>query len=204
MIILDISANTHKNSMSYVKRMIDELVKVDSRKHEVVIKHQLFTEAGDNIPLQLSVFDYAYWYAEQQGYQTTASVFDTESLYFLLSYDIPFVKIANNMDLYYLAEKVPNDIPVIVSIGYPCGVTADIENKRELMCVSEYPAKAEQYEERFGQFFLRDGISDHTTDFYLWHMYSPVIYECHYKLADSTGLDAGDFARTPDALSEIL
>ena len=47
-------------------------------------------------------------------------------------------------------------------------------------------------------------ISDHTTDFQLYNKYKPKIYECHYKLEDSTGLDAGEFARTPEQLAEIL
>ena len=212
MIILDVSANTHKNSMAYVKRMIDELVKVDSRKHEVVIKHQLFTAAGDNIPLQLSVFDYAYWYAEQQGYQTTASVFDLDSLKYLLCYDVPFVKIANRSDLYWLAGEVPRKIPVYAS--FP-----NLESffRREpawmtepMWCVSKYPADIDDYDKVL---LTDDGapilsafsaISDHTTDFKLWYKYQPEIIEWHYKLADSTGLDSGLFARTPEQLKEIL
>ena len=215
MIILDVSANTHKNIMGYVKRMIDELVKVDSRKHEVVIKHQLFTEAGDNIPLQLSVFDYAYWYAEQQGYQTTASVFDLDSLNFLLTYDVPFIKIANRPDLYWLAGEVPRKVPVYVSISGKCvdeGLEGTTMADRYLMCVSKYPATVADYEKAFN---LKEpeewqrmpwvwGISDHTTGFELLHKYKPSFYECHYKLADSTGLDAGSFSRTAEQMAEIL
>ena len=224
MIILDISANTHKNSMSYVKRMIDELVKVDSRKHEVVIKHQLFTEAGENIPLQLSVFDFAYWYAEQQGYQTTASVFDLDSLRFLLTYDIPFVKIANRPDLYWLAGEVPRNIPVYASFsGMDSLLSSELSGKDiiPLWCVSKYPATMSDYENIIGGGLfnndvscLRDSgspvfdrypfISDHTTNFTLYHKYNPDIYECHYKLADSTGLDAGSFSRTAEQMAEIL
>jgi sialic acid synthase SpsE len=51
---------------------------------------------------------------------------------------------------------------------------------------------------------LNFGISDHTTDFTLWHKYHPSIIEWHFKLEDSTGLDAGSFARTPEMLEEIL
>lgn len=206
MIILDVSANTHKNSMNYVKRMIDELVKVDSRKHEVVIKHQLFTEAGDNIPLQLSVFDYAYWYAEQQGYQTTASVFDLDSMKYLLCYDVPFVKIANRPDLYWLAGEVPRKIHLVISTDKRYDYNL-YESVSMLHCISEYPATAEQYEREFldeQAKYLSMGISDHTTDFTLYHKYNPDIYECHYKLSDSTGLDAGSFSRTPAQLAEIL
>ncbi|MFA5715059.1 MAG: hypothetical protein WC998_04935, partial [Candidatus Paceibacterota bacterium] len=102
-IILDFgSGNTHKNNWDYLKRMIDELKAVDTGKHEIIIKHQLFKAAGDNLPLDPWVFDAAYDYAKKLGYKTTSSVFDLESLKFLLNYDIPFVKIANRRDLDWL------------------------------------------------------------------------------------------------------
>ena len=207
MIILDFgSGGTSKNDVTIVKRMIDELAAVDTGKHTIVIKWQLFTDCPPNEPLRRDVFDYAYGYAKEKGYQTTASVFDMDSLQFLLTYDIPFVKLANRPDLYWLAGEVPRKIPVYVSISAPCGVTIDDEhslNSVELCCVSKYPATVEEYEV-FGLWYLQDGISDHTTDFTLYHKYKPVIYECHYKLPDSTGPDAGPFSRTPSQLAEIL
>ena len=207
MIILDFgSGNTCKNSKRYITQMINKLVEVDSRKHEVVIKFQLFKDVPPNIPLRHDVFRFAYEYAKEKGYQTTASVFDMDSLQFLLTYEIPFVKLANRPDLYWLAGEVPRKIPVYVSISAPCGVTIDDEhslNSVELCCVSKYPATVEEYEV-FGLWYLQDGISDHTTDFTLYHKYKPVIYECHYKLPDSTGPDAGPFSRTPSQLAEIL
>jgi hypothetical protein len=63
----------------------------------------------------LTVFEYAYYYARDKGYKTTASVFDEFSLYCLLKYNIPFVKIANRPDLYWLAGEVPRKIPVYMS-----------------------------------------------------------------------------------------
>ena len=207
MIILDFgSGNTCKNSKRYVTQMIDELARVNTRKHEVVIKWQLFTDCPPNEPLRRDVFDYAYGCASANGYKTTASVFDMDSLQFLLTYDIPFVKLANRPDLYWLAGEVPRKVPVFVSAGgaeYP-----DIADVL-LYCVSKYPAELKDYKNKM---LLNDvvkyenyvGISDHTTDFTLYHKYKPSIYECHYKLNDSTGLDAGLFARTPEQLSEIL
>jgi hypothetical protein len=47
-------------------------------------------------------------------------------------------------------------------------------------------------------------ISDHTTSWDLFNKYNPEIIEWHYKLSDSIGLDAGDFARTPEQLKEVL
>ena len=191
MIILDFgSGNTCKNDLNYVEKMIDELVKVDTGKHEVVIKWQLFKDAPPNTPLDPKVFEFAYNCAEIYGYRTTASVFDEKSLEYLMLFDVPFVKIANRPDLYYLAGKA-------AGFGVPALVSG-----RDLFCVSEYPATVEQYE-KLG-LFPKCKISDHTTDFMLYNKYKPSVYECHYKLDDSTGLDAGPFARTPEQLKEIL
>ena len=208
MIILDFSGgNICKNYIITVRRMIDELAAVDTRKHEVIIKFQLFKDAPPNIPLQLDVFDYAYNYAKEKGYQTTASVFDMDSLQFLLTYDIPFVKIANRPDLYWLAGEVPRKIPVYVSVGHWDSFDYhDGEYNWDcslLACVSKYPATIEDYEIVFESYWF-DAISDHTTDFTLYHKYKPDIYEVHYKLNDSTGPDAGLFARTPEQLGEVL
>jgi len=194
-IILDISANTHHNDWQYLKRMLDELKAVDTGKHEVVIKHQLFQKAGDNIPLDYCIFDKAYKYAEELGYKTTSSVFDKESLDFLLRYDVPFVKIANNKNYYWLIGEIQRKIPVYVS--------GSDKGNVNFCCVSKYPAVFEEYL-HFGTTKLCIAISDHTTDWRLFREYYPDHYECHYKLQDSTGLDAGIFARTPEQLSQIL
>lgn len=199
MIILDFgSGNTCKNDIKAVERMIDELKAVDKGKHEVFIKWQLFQDAPPNKPLEGRVFSHAHNYAQKQGYKTTASVFDPSSLKFLLDFDIPFIKLANRPDLYCLAEEVPKRMPVYISVRGPEAMT-----QNTLACVSEYPADAKKYEEIFGD-TLKNGISDHTTDFYLWHKYQPKVIEWHYKLEDSTGPDSGPFARTPEQLREIL
>ena len=207
MIILDFgSGNTCKNDLNYVKRMIDELKAVDTGKHEIVIKWQLFQEAGDNIPLKQSIFNLAYEYAKGNGYKTTASVFDIDSLQYLLWYDIPFVKIANRPDLYWLAGEVPRKIPIYMSgdSDFYANFKWDCCGDIPLACVSEYPATPEMYNEKFGAMLSRGRISDHTTDFRLWYQHQPTTIEWHYKLDDSTGLDAGPFARTPEQLKEIL
>lgn len=216
-IILDFgSATTCKNSLVYVKRMIDELAKVDSRKHDVVIKYQLFEKEIDSlpdgtildppvVPLKRDVFNYAYNYAASKGYKTTASVFDLPSLKYLLTYDIPFVKIANRPDIYWLGDEVPEDIPVYYSAGDPTEEQVRGRGQDEfLYCVSKYPATVSAYEDTFPVGGLCYAISDHTTDFTLCHKYNPIIIEWHYKLSDSTGYDAGEFARTPERLKEVL
>jgi sialic acid synthase SpsE len=209
-IILDMgSGNTCKNNLAYVRRMIDELKAVDTGNHEVIIKWQLFEHAPPNERLMWATFDYAYNYALDKGYRTTASVFDMPSLQQLLQFDIPFVKIANRPDLYWLAGEVPRNIPVYVSIGHwndfdhndgMWGWECDLLN-----CVSKYPATLEDYEIAFdGMSIGSNWVSDHTADFELWHKYEPTVIEWHYKLETSTGPDAGKFARTPKQLEGIL
>lgn len=204
-IILDLgSGNTSKNDWDYAKRMIDEIHAVNTGKHEVILKWQLFKKAGDNVPLDKEIFNKAYHYAETLGYQTTASVFDLESLETLLCYDIPFIKIANNRDLDYLIGEIPRRVPVYVSCHY-IGDAQNIHkmgNCYSLFCCSMYPSIAADYDNMTKTWF--DGISDHTTDWQVFNYHKPDIYECHFKLDDSTGLDAGDFARIPAQLSEIL
>ena len=207
-IILDISANTHKNEWKYFKKMLDELKKIDTGKHEIIIKHQLFIKAGKNIPLDKEIFKKAYDYAKKLGYETTSSVFDKESLDFLLEFDVPFVKIANNRELDCLVGEIPRKIPVIISYGDVEELkVAKNDNIVRLLCVSEYPAALEKYEEAFDLKYYTKcgyGISDHTTNFDLFNKYKPDFLEIHYKLEDSTGLDAGEFAKTPTMLKEIL
>jgi sialic acid synthase SpsE len=214
-IILDFgSGNTNKNNWDYTKKMIDELKAVDTGKHEVIIKWQLFLEAGKNIPLTQWNFNRAYNYAKELGYKTTSSVFDKESLDFLLQFDVPFVKIANNRKLDWLIGEVPRNVPIYLSISEnsedpyfhidhlpPMVMIPEITT---LACVSDYPADILKYENKFNRGYLRAGISDHTTNWDLFNKYKPEIIEVHYGLEDSTGLDAGPFMRTPSALKEVL
>ena len=205
-IILDAgSGNTCRNDYDYVSRMLDRLKEVDTGKHEVIIKWQLFKEAGDNITLKHNVFSWAYHYAKELGYKTTSSVFDKESLDFLLQFDPCFVKIANNRKLDWLIGEVPRKIPVYKSISKASEFSDDID----MLCVSKYPTTIEQYEKNFpsiGSYvkYSNCGVSDHTTNWDLFNKYKPEIIEVHYGLEDSTGLDAGPFMRTPAMLAEIL
>lgn len=211
-IILDFgSGNTCKNNIDYVFKMINELKKVDTKKHEVIIKWQLFEKAGENVPLFHGVFSQAYRYARELGYKTTSSVFDLKSLAFLLQYDIPFIKIANNRKLDYLIGHIPRRMPIYISLGYDdsnlCFMNDNFSifgHDKALYCVSDYPAKFEQYNNYFSFNQLKRGISDHTNDFSLFRKFEPEIIEWHYGLEDSTGLDAGPFMKTPEKLKEVL
>jgi hypothetical protein len=200
-IILDISANTHLNLEPYYKRMVGELAKIDYRKHEVVLKWQLFERAGDNRVADINLFcRMAIWAWEEYRYRTTASVFDTKSLTSLttiddtLPYELPFIKIANNPHIYWLIGEIPRKYRVYRSgDNYGCE-----ENIVYLQCVSKYPSSIDDYSDN------APFISDHTIGLELWHRNKPLIWEKHYKLPDSTGLDAGPFAITPDELKEVL
>jgi len=208
MIVLDFgSGETCQNNIDIVHDMIDHLAAVDTRRQHVIIKWQLFREVPANcLPLTPSVFADAVRYAHRKHYWTTASVFDEPSLQFLLDYQPPFVKIAARPELYRLLDKIPPEVSVFVSI--PPGFDKETlinqyPNVKVLHCVPEYPANPTIYETSFGG-NLHYSISDHTTDFYLYHKYQPYFYECHYKLGTSTGLDSGPFARTPKDLAAIL
>jgi sialic acid synthase SpsE len=214
-IILDFgSGNTNKNNWDYTKRMIDELKAVDTGKHEVIIKWQLFKEAGNNIPLDRDLFVDAYHYAWSRSLPTTSSVFDKQSLDFLLQFDIPFVKIANNRKLDWLAGKIPREIPIYMSAGNleelcDCAMMLKEITDVSMMCVSKYPAAIEDYDNVFQIDTVKINpnysFSDHTTNFDLWYKYKPRIIEWHYVLEhDPTNLDGGLFARTPAMLAEVL
>ena len=208
--ILDFSSgNTCQNDLAIIRKMIDSLAEVDPER-KFIIKWQLFKEAGKNIPLHIGAFNYAYEYAKKLRYKTTASVFDIQSLEDLFLYLNPcFVKIANRPDLYWLIGEVPRKIPVIVSTSRGNDLPLSIFDPEYiihdhiLQCISEYPTDIKKYENEFYEEELKTGISDHTTNWDLYLKYRPRIYECHFKLEDSTGLDAGEFARTPKQISEI-
>lgn len=211
--ILDMgSGNTCKNDINYMGKMVDAIAEIDP-KRKIILKWQLFRKAGDNTPLDRTNFEIMYHYSKELGYKTTASVFDKESLDFLLKFDIPFVKIAKRPDLYWLIGEVPRKIPVIVSynptdVGFAKDENGFSNNfmfkDKDICCISKYPCDITDYEKDFCKYDLQYGISDHTTDWNLFREYRPEeVYECHFKLKDSTGPDAGDFARTPEQIKEI-
>jgi sialic acid synthase SpsE len=199
-IILDLgSGNTCGNDLKTIKKMIDSIPN-DPR---IILKWQLFKEAGNNIPLNPFCFKYAYEYAKTKGFLTTASVFDLESLKYLCRYPVPFIKLANNKDYEYLADYIPESVPIYQSWDGKRDLP-DFMWEEILVCVSKYPANIDEYLNTFSIMNLYDGISDHTVGTELYKQFRPYVWEKHYKLSDSTGLDAGSFAITPDELETIL
>ena len=205
MIILDFgSGETCRNDIGIVRKMIDALVDIKPKK-KVVIKWQLFANFPQLIPLRKEIFHDAQSYAYQHGIETTASVFDYESLEFLLHYDIPFVKIANLKDIYYLVDLVPRGIKSVVSYSdiETYKLVKQMHNVYPLACVRKYPSNEDDYK-HFSSKQMKYGISDHTKGFGLYNKYKPKFYETHYKLNDSVGLDNGPWSKTPEQLKEIL
>jgi sialic acid synthase SpsE len=204
MIILDFgSGETCKNDIDYAYKMIDAIPPSDK---EVVIKWQLFENITPLMPLDHEVYLSAHAYAKGKGYKVGASFFDEASLVFLLKTDADFVKMAARPHLYWLLDEVPPDVKTIISVqDYQtyAEMTKKYPHADVLCCVAEYPAQAVTYIQRFGE-TLHYGISDHTTDWGLYGRYQPLIYECHFKLKDSTGPDAAAFARRPSDLEEVL
>jgi len=206
-IILDLgSGNTCRNDKKTVETMIRQIAEVDTGRHEIVLKWQLFEKAEPNVPLDKQIFEYAYTLAQHLGYKTTASVFDYKSMHHLMKYDVPFVKIANNPQYYHLIDKIAQmqlDIPVYVSIP-----TNDVSffylNITYLACISKYPATIQDYAEKFPQLALRH-VSDHTVGWDLYNTHKPKIIEKHFVHKRLEGNpDAGMFAVTQKELAEIL
>jgi sialic acid synthase SpsE len=202
-IILDLgSGNTCGNDPAYVMKMIDSVPKIN--EPEIILKWQLFTKADGNVPLERNIFDFAYEYAEMQGFKTTASVFDKESLEFLLHYSVPFIKIANNRALDYLTGMVPRNIPIYASWDGKNNLVCSFVNET-LACVSEYPATLEDYIYNFSINDLEDAVSDHTPGTLLYRKFKPYIWEKHWVLErDYSNPDAGPFAITPKELENLF
>jgi sialic acid synthase SpsE len=211
MLILEFgSGDTCKNDQVLIKDMIDSL-SVIKNKQDVIIKWQLFDWLPHVEALKKENYDYAYKYAKDAGFQTTASIFDLESLDFLLRYDPPFIKLACQTTLYNFRKYnnrflrfIPNEIPIIISYDKIESLYAKVNRKIDcLCCIPLYPAIKKDYTSYFSCYDLKKGISDHTIGFELWREYKPAIYERHYKLKGQENfLDAAWSATIDDLLSE--
>lgn len=198
-IILDIGSGRSLPDVDTVERVIDSVASIDTHKHEIIFKTQLFNDIPPNIPLKHEVFEAAYIYAHRKGYKLTSSVFDMESLEYLLPNPVPFIKIAASPQYRYLIGRIPREIPV-----YASNYSGHESNIYTLACISKYPATLDDYcAIPWLKYF--DGISDHTGGWNLYTLMQPKIFEKHFCLEHSPhNPDAGTFACTPKDLEEIL
>ena len=208
--IFDVGSGASLPDFEAVIAIVDALEPILEHKKtnpdlEIIIKTQLFKDIPPNKPLDRDVFLYLKNYGESKGFQVTASVFDLDSLSFLLVHDPCFVKIACRPDLYWLAGEVPRKIPIVVSYD----VRDELVNwdrlppkyNYPLACVPTYPAKIEDY-----KFPGRLYISDHTVGLELFKQEAPVVWEKHFVLKknDPTNPDSmGGFALDPEELKQI-
>ena len=208
-IILDMgSGETCWNNRDDVRDMIKAVDDNDPREVEIILKWQLFRggEFSHLKALHPGVFAYAYDYARQLGYATTASVFDESSVRFLQSFTVPFVKIAcvENCRKYRFHVDGYWIDPSVMSFA---GGSDTVSTKNALCCVREYPAKLGHYEAQFTEEQLEAGISDHTDHtkgMDLIEIYRPKLYETHFCLESQTGPDTGPFALRPNQLRDML
>jgi sialic acid synthase SpsE len=198
--VLDMgSGNSCRNDKKIIERMLKDIAEVDEGVNDIVLKWQLFKSAPPNIPLEPEMFKYAYDMAERLCFETTSSIFDIESLRYLMTFKVPFVKIANRPDLYELAQYAT--VPVYVSTSVTGYHLAD---SKMMACISKYPATIEEYERTFTRTEL-DILSDHTVGWELYKKYMPSVIEKHFvheRHPDNP--DAGLFAVTQSELAEVI
>lgn len=207
-IILDVGSERTLDCIATAKKMVDEIKAIDTGKHTIIFKAQLFQDQSPNIPLAHGTFEALYKYGRSNGYKVTASVFDMESLEYLLQFDVPFIKIACRPELRWIRGEVPRKIPIYISADFSHSAP---EHKEEvLFCVPKYPAKIEEYLPIEGTCCCSSpnviNISDHTIGLAIFKIYENRlhIWEKHLRLPETTGPDAGPFAILPSELKEIL
>ena len=203
-VLLDIgSGNTLKN-WETAEELLEQIELFRSyTKHEVFIKTQLFKNVSPNKPLDRPLFSKIVEWAKRKKIPIGTSVFDRESLSFAQKREIDFIKIANRPDLYWLASYT--NLPLYISISPDLASLFCTRNEYRtypLVCVSKYPAQAEDY------WFLdiEMGVSDHTVGigFFREHENIIPIWEKHIVLKrDPDNPDAGMWALTPDMLKEL-
>lgn len=182
MIIVDLGAgDATRNDIGYVKEVMREL------PVGVVAKFQLFTDIKGLTPLDRRVVAEAMVFAtEKNRCQVTASVFDEDSLAWLLGIrcKVPFIKIAARMNLWKLIDKTPDLVPVVASVAWEWW-SEEMHGRffhrpmAYMACVPKYPATVRDYEVRFGG-LLNLGVSDHTVGMDLYNDYRPKLYERHF------------------------
>ena len=167
MFIAEIGIN-HQGDYEIAKQLIDaakragaDVVKFQKRNPDVCIPEKLknttkdsifgvmnYLEYKKRIEFDKSVYDKIDKYCKEINMPWTASVWDKDSLEFLMQYDVPFIKIPSALltDTELLKKTAEYHKPVIISNGmsYEKDVEAAVEILKDcplaiLCCNSTYP-----------------------------------------------------------------
>lgn len=246
-IIAEISAN-HNNSINFVM----DSIAACARAGASAVKTQLFTAGSIGIPdrdssvvlsdpsspwngyLLYDLYESASmpyeWYptlikaTEAHSIDLIASVFDLESLEYLLRLDLPIVKVSSFEIIHIpLLQAISScQKPVILSTGMASDSevsdavkilgTSDAANLCLLECISAYPANPENYSikrmlKRKHLHNVEVGISDHTLSniaSILAVSHGAVVVEKHFLLDKSVKTLDSSFSIGPDELRRLV
>lgn len=167
MFIAEIGIN-HQGSYEIAKQLIDvakkngaDVVKFQKRNPDICVPEKLknttkdsifgkmsYLEYKKRIEFDKSTYDKIDSYCKEINMPWTASVWDKDSLEFLVQYDVPFIKIPSALltDIELLKKTAEYHKPVIISNGMSCekDVEAAVEILKNcplsiLCCNSTYP-----------------------------------------------------------------
>lgn len=187
----------HNGDIEIAKRLIDaaygarwDCVKFQKRNPDICVPEAMkgqrrntpwgemsYLEYKKEIEFEKEEYDYIDWYCKQKSIAWTASIWDPDSLEFLLNYNIPFIKLPSAMltNSSLLDTACESQKPIILSTGMSTLDEIDIavnimERKSAsyilLHCNSTYPAPnaelnlqcIESFRSRYGCFV---GYSGH-------------------------------------------
>lgn len=156
--------STHCGFETLAKQAVDKCVDmgVDAIKFQLFGRESEF--AKNNIWLDPELYQEISGYAKLQGLEIGASVFDDESLDFLLSTHPDFVKFAYSQKerIGWIREVLNAGIETIVSCDVMSDKKVPIACTR-LFCIPQYPV---YFHVCFDEIFPRfNGFSDHTMGF---------------------------------------
>lgn len=156
--------STHCGFLTLAQQAVDKCVDmgVDAIKFQLFAKDSEF--AKNNIWLDPELYREISIYAKEQGLDIGASVFDDDSLDFLLGTHPSFVKFA------YSQKNQEQRIWEVLKMGVETIVSCDVMSDKRtpipclrLFCIPQYPV---YFQVCFDELFPRfDGFSDHTLGF---------------------------------------
>jgi N-acetylneuraminate synthase len=220
-LIAEISIN-HNGDLQIAKRLIDatwatgwDCAKFQKRTPDICVPDQqknvirqtpwgemTYLEYKKRIEFQKKEYDYIDRYCNEKPLHWTASVWDMQSLEFLLNYEVPFIKIpsAKITDRTLVEESAKSGKPVFLSTGM--STLAEIDEAVNILeqhtsknyvlfhCNSTYPAKLEELnmqmiktlKERYGCLVGYSGHEEEIMPATLAPVYGACVVERHITL----------------------